>query len=125
MRFTMNGFMFDTNIFNRILDKNIQINLSPEFDYYITHIQFDELNETPIEDRKNELLKIFKEIDQNDIPTESAIVGISRVGKCKVGNGKLYNLLLVKLQELDKKNGKKKRRENQPRDILIAETCII
>lgn len=100
----MNGFMFDTNIFNCISGKNIKINWPPEFNYYITHIQFDELNKTPKEDRKNELLKTFKEIDQEDIPTESIVCGISRVGKCKVSDGDLYRKLLDRLKELDRKN---------------------
>ena len=73
---------------------------------------------------QHKLLKTFKEIDQEDIPTVSATVGISNIDQCKIGDGKLYDLLLVKLKECDTKNGKKKRWENQPRDILIAETCI-
>lgn len=117
----MKGFMFDTNIFNDILNNNIQINWPNEFNYYVTHIQFDELNETRNTDRKNELLKTFKEIDTEEILTESGKVGISKVDKCKVGDNKLYYLLLAKLQKLD---GKKKKWKNQPRDILIAETCI-
>jgi len=30
----MNGFMFDTNIFNRFLDEKMQINWSQEFNSY-------------------------------------------------------------------------------------------
>jgi len=118
------GFMLDTNIFNHILNENMQINLPPEFNYYITHIQFDELNSTRIEERKSKLLKIFKEIDKEEILTESATVGISRVGKSKISDNELFEKLLFELQKLDKENGKKKRWENQKRDILIAETCI-
>ena len=121
----MNGFMFDTNIFNSILDKKIEIGQQFEnFNYYITHIQFCELNATPIEDRKNELLKVVEQIKNKEILTESGTVGVSKVGRCKVNDVSLYSKLLSKLQELDKSSGKNKNWKNQARDVLIAETCI-
>lgn len=121
MRFIMNGFMFDTNIFNCISDNNIKIDWPTEFNYYITHIQFDELNKTRNLYRKNELLKTFKKIDQEEITTESMVCGISAVGKWKVSDGDLYEKLLARLKELDRKN---KKWDNQARDILIAQKLV-
>lgn len=117
--------MFNTNIFNHLLDENIKNdNLPKNFNYFITHIQLDELNETKKEEIKNKLLKVFKEINKEEIPTESAIYGISRYDQAKYGDGDLYNKVLLKLQKLDKESGKKMTPENQAKDVLIAETCI-
>ncbi len=118
-------YWFDTNIFNHILDESINIDSLPKnINHFITHIQFDELNETKKEERRSKLLKIFKEINKEEILTESATFDISRFDQAKMGDGNLYSILLLKLQKLDKESGKKKSPKNQARDVLIAETCI-
>jgi hypothetical protein len=83
--------MFDTNIFNRLLDGKIEVDEleSEENDYYVTHIQMDELNKCPDKERRGSLLRIFEEIYQKEIPTESVVLGVSRFNKAKFGDGKI------------------------------------
>ena len=56
-------YMFDTNIFNRILDGAIDIcELRGRVHFYATHIQLDELKATSNVPRRQELLAVFKEV---------------------------------------------------------------
>lgn len=109
----MSDVMFDTNIFNRILDGKIKSDelISEGNDYYVTHIQRDELEDCPDEGRRSNLLEIFKDLEQKEIPTESAVFDVSRYGKAKYGNGEL-------LEEIRKGNLR------HTEDALIGETAI-
>ncbi len=108
----ISGFMFDTTVFNNILDKKIDIERFPKkFNYFITHVQHDELDKTTDTKRKNKLFQIFQHINKNEIPTESAVFGISIFGEAKFGDGKI-------LEELRKDNLK------HTEDALIGETAI-
>ena len=80
-------YMFDTNIFNKILDN--KKNKYPDLDlsnlkglYCITHIQKDELETTANEDRRRSLLEVFSLIRQDKMPTESAVWGVSKFDEC-------------------------------------------
>lgn len=93
--------MFDTNVFGKIL--RIQVSqslLTDKHEYFVTHIQNDELNAAPLK-VKNKLLTVFQDIPQQLIPTETAIIDVSRIGMAKIGHGELYNLIL---SELARKN---------------------
>jgi len=119
------GFMFDTNIFNRILDKRLELPRSLK--YYVTHLQYDEICNTPQPERRNELLKLFNKVPKELIATEGIVLGVSRLGMAKFiseTDEELYNKMLARLEELDKNDGKKKSPENQVRDILTALTCL-
>ena len=69
--------MFDTNIFDAILDSKLDIFSFPaEYEYYVTHIQKDEINtiSTPKkQERKNQLLSFFREFANIHVPTESFV----------------------------------------------------
>ncbi|OGI27990.1 MAG: hypothetical protein A2359_02180 [Candidatus Moranbacteria bacterium RIFOXYB1_FULL_43_19] len=84
------GFMFDTNIFDELLNNKIDLNLLPKnLKYYITHIQEDEI-ESMGEDKKekkNQLLLILSRFNGEMIPTEANMLGVSKFGACKFGNG--------------------------------------
>jgi len=115
----INGFMFDTNIFNHILDNKILIENFPEYlNLFITHIQLDELEKTRDQNRRKMLLTIFKKIDQENIPTESLVLSVSKLGKAKLGdeNG-LYKKIKLDLDE-------KEIKQNNKQDALIAKTTI-
>lgn len=115
----INGFMFDTNIFNHILDNKILIENFPEnLNLFITHIQLDELEKTRDQNRRKMLLTIFKKIDQENIPTESLVLSVSKLGKAKLGdeNG-LYKKIKLDLDE-------KEIKQNNKQDALIAKTTI-
>jgi hypothetical protein len=91
-------FMFDTNIFDKIL--KIPNLLTDKHEYFITHIQNDELDAAPPEIKKK-WLNVFQIIPHQLIPTETAIIDVSRIGMAKIGHGELYNLIL---SELARKN---------------------
>jgi len=112
--------MFDTNIFNQIVDDNINIaSLKQSNKYYTTHIQLDEISDTGDKERKSFLLGMFQEIGNEKVPTESAVWDVSKWDEAKFSNGDLYTLLL---QELNK--SKPRDKDNNIKDALIAETSI-
>lgn len=117
----MKKYMFDTNIYNHILNGSIDIEkLFGKVEFLVTHIQFDELNNTKDEIRKKDLLSLFININTSEIPTESAVWDVSRFGQCKwPTSDNLYEPIKKKL---DKLNNNK---PNNIQDALIAETTII
>jgi predicted nucleic acid-binding protein len=115
----MYGYMFDTNIFNDILDGKIDVVLFPEdLQLYVTHVQLDEIQATRDEQRRTQLMSVFSAIPQESIPTASTVIGVSRLGQSRLSDGILYNRLRTRLDELSKKG-------NNPKDIALAETAIV
>jgi restriction endonuclease S subunit len=113
------GFMFDTNVFNAILNEYIDLERLPRnLKYYVTHIQYDEICSTQSEARKRELLKIIEKVPSEVIATEGVVCGVSKYGMAKYmseADAKLYDEMLRRLKELDEKAGRKKPVENQAR----------
>lgn len=121
------GFMFDTNIFDEILDGKVE--LPENLRYYVTHLQRDEILDMPEHERerKEKLLKIFNVVQEEIIPTEGFVVGVSRLNLAKLmsrEDSELYNKMFERLTKLDKEAGKLKSPENRAKDILIALTCL-
>lgn len=115
----MKDYIFDTNIFNQIIDEScFDISHLKGYRIYVTHIQWDELNKTPDNARKQKLLKVFKEINPNELATESLVLDISKLGKAKLGDGELYTTILNKLNE-------KKQKDSNRYDSLIGETAYM
>lgn len=111
-----NNFIFDTTIFRKILDGLLDLskiieNKDKTFSFFITYVQKDELMASKNPILKNNLLKIFNQIPQKQIPTESFVLGVSRLGMAKLSNGDL-------LEKLRKGNFK------HTEDALIGETAI-
>lgn len=111
------GIMLDTNIFNRVLDGQVCIDVFSKNSIYITHIQHDELEATNNALRRKQLLEIFHLIKKEKIPTESAIFDISRFDECKFSDGILCEQIKKELDAVEKK-------PNNIQDALIAETSI-
>ena len=110
--------MLDTNIFNDILNKNIRLSsIRENIKCFVTHIQLDEIKQTQNEERKKKLLEIFNKVTDKKIPTDTFVLGVSRLGQAKLSNGKLYKSIL------DKLNKKNKNKKNNDKDVLIAETA--
>jgi rRNA-processing protein FCF1 len=108
--------MFDTNIFNHVLDGRIDIgSFNKRHHYYTTHIQDDEVCATKDPLRRANLKALFE--NTTHVTTESAVVGISRIDRSKISDGDLYKRLLGELNRLERK-------DNNPKDALIAETAI-
>ena len=84
------GFIFDTNVFDELLNSKIDLESLPiNFKYYITHIQEDEV-ESMGDDKKgkkDQLLSILNKFSGKLIPTEANVLGVSQFGACKLGNG--------------------------------------
>ena len=135
--------MFDTNVFNRILDADIQLqSLIGRVIAFATHIQRDEINNTKNLERRTALAKIFIDIVSESAPTDSFVLDVSRLDQARVGGDRvvptesavwdvskwdeakwgdsddLYSRLKA---ELDKLN---KNKPNNTQDALIGETSI-
>ncbi len=118
-------YMLDTNIFNHILDGTIDISELTKLrgEFFVTHIQLDELNATPDLQRRIELVKVFHEIYSTAVPTESSVWGVSRWGQAKwTTNDSLYAPIVRKLAVGQKRWSRK--HDSNMRDALIAETSI-
>src|SRR3989344_9354070 len=93
----MEKIIFDTNIFRKILDELIDIkaiiNSKNKLEYLVTHIQKDEIEKCNDVAIKEKLLLIFKDINSEQIPTESMVLGLSRLGMSKFSDGTLFEKL--------------------------------
>jgi len=110
-------FILDSNIFDEIIAGNLKIDDLVMFknkenaEFYVTHIQVDEINKCSDTEKRAKLLLFMKKISPIIMLTKSAVYGISRFGKAKFGNGDL-------LEKLRKGNMK------HTKDALIGETTI-
>ena len=112
------GYMFDTNVFNQILDEEIECNLFSRINCFVTHIQHDEICNTKNPERKKRLEETFVLIEKRTILTETIILGTSRLNQAKLSDGILNKEILEMLN-------KKKKKLNNWEDALIAETAIM
>lgn len=135
--------MFDTRAFNLILDGPFPIDdLKDRVVAYATHIQRDEINNTKDLERQSALLRVFKEVVSESVPTDSLVLGVSRIGQARLGGERIVptesavwgvsrwdeakwtandNLYTPIKADLDKLN---KSKSNNVQDALIAETSI-
>jgi len=115
---TMNEYMFDTNIFNKILDGQIDPSKLSSKDCYVTHVQFDEIQATKDKDRRLKLEEVFSQVVSTQLPTESFVLDVSRLDEAKLSDGVRYEQLLQRLNELNKS------KLNNVQDALIDETAL-
>lgn len=107
------GFMFDSHIFDKILDDGIDpFQLRSCGRVFVTHIQRDEIERCREPERRRQLLQVFELVAQEVIPTESAVWNVSRWGQAKWSD--------------DNPTFEEVRRGNlrHTEDTLITETCI-
>lgn len=80
--------MFDTNVFDAILSEDISLDAIKEhYEIFVTHIQRDEIEaitKPDKQEKKIQLLKYFKELDNQNLPTESSVLETSRLGNAKL-----------------------------------------
>jgi rRNA-processing protein FCF1 len=110
-------FMFDTNIFDAILDGNVPIDDLPKgYEYYVTHVQRNEINNiknTGKIERKKCLLSLFNKLKGASLHTETSIWGVTNWGESKWrANGGLMHKI----------SGDNIKHQS---DALIAETAIL
>jgi predicted nucleic acid-binding protein len=113
-------YVVDTNIINWLIDGKIDRAALPSDGKFVaTHIQVDEINRTSDEDRRARLSLTLISTIRELLPTESAVMDISRFDWCKMGDGVIYTSIK---NELDAENGE---RRSNIRDALIAEVAIV
>lgn len=113
-------YVVDTNVINWLVDGKIDRAALPgDGEFVATHIQIDEINRTSDEDRRARLFLILTSIIPELLPTESAVMNISRFDWCKMGDGVIYTSIK---NELDTKNGG---RRSNIHDALILEVAIV
>ena len=139
----MRSFMFDTNVLNHVLDGMAELSgFVGRAKFYATHVQIDELKKTSNDARRVALLEVFEEVTNIRVPTESFVLGSSRLGEAKLGGERPVptesavwgvsrwdeckwtasdNLYESIKSELDRLNQSK---PNNVQDSLIAETSI-
>jgi len=112
-------YVVDTNIINWLVDAKIdRAALPSDGPFVATHIQIDELNRTSNEERRARLFLVLASTIPELVPTESAVLDVSRFDHCKLGDGVIYTAIK---NALDVRNGG--RRANI-HDALIAEVAI-
>ena len=112
-------YMVDTNIFDWLIDGTLSTENFPKDTHFVaTHIQHGELNETRDSARKRQLLDRFETLVDSTVPTESTVLGTSKLGSCKLGSETLFNQLKASLDSLTSK------KRNNSADVLIAEAAI-
>lgn len=135
--------MFDTNVFNRLLDGVVPLDaLNGRVNAHATHIQRDEIARTKDSARGKALAVVFGNVTGAAVPTESFVLGVSRLDEARLGGERIVptnsavwgvsvwgqakwtaddNLYGPIKADLDELNGGKK---NNTEDALIAETAI-
>jgi predicted nucleic acid-binding protein len=116
--------MLDTNVFNDVLDGLISLESLKEFKLYATHIQMDELKKTKIKnvERFNQLITVFNRIEPKSQSTFSLVLDVSSFDEACMGDGIVYDQILLGLQLRQKRPQKK--HESNLNDALIGETAI-
>ncbi len=121
----MTGYILDTNVFNAILKAELALETLSGVAVFATHIQRDELNATPDPATKAALLAVFKDVSAEQVPTSSAVWGVSSWDESEWDDGdNLFADLLAAIKAADKAKGKNSKSTNQDRDALIAITAI-
>ncbi|HEX7673766.1 MAG TPA: hypothetical protein VF412_06320 [Bdellovibrio sp.] len=112
--------MLDTNIFNRVLDGKINSNeLTEAGQLFATHVQIRELKNTPDQERRDALVKVFQKLPLHDSPT-LWILGETPLGSGILSDeksGKLISRIQIELDSL-------KKRDNNHLDSMISEVAI-
>ena len=115
----MKKYIVDTSLINKLVDGNIGADELPSDGAFVaSHIQFDELSRTRNIEKRVKLKEKFAEIIDEVLPTESFVLGTSRLGEGRLGDGASYQTIK---RELDSRN---KAKLNNSEDALIAEVAM-
>jgi hypothetical protein len=113
-------YVVDTSLINKLVNGSVSADELPnDGEFVASHVQIDEINRTKDVERRAQLfLKFTKTIDKV-MPTESFILGVSRLGEGKLGDG--VSFAEIK-KMLDSQNGGK---PNNLQDALITEIAMV
>ena len=96
--------MFDTNVFNDILDGKILLgDIRSDVICYVTHIQRDEINKTKDDSRRKLLINIFTDLVDEEVSTNTVVLGVSKLGMAKLSDGKLFHDIKERLDNVNRK----------------------
>jgi predicted nucleic acid-binding protein len=115
----MPGFLLDTNIFNRLVDDDVNLAaLRGKGRIYVTHVQRDELAATRSKERAAALLATFDAIEQEKVSTSAAAWNVSKWDEAEWGDAD--GMFRPMMASLAKRNGGKR---NNVQDVLLAVTA--
>lgn len=106
--------MFDNDILNKIVEGQLDMDYiikSNKFEFYATHIQSDQVNRCPDNEKRAMLTLNLTKLSPILLPTESFVLGTSRLGEAKWGDGEVLE-------------GLRKENQNHTEDALIGEVAI-
>lgn len=91
-------YIFDSHVFDALFKKDLNIDdlekaKSRGDRFYITHIQVDEINDCANKDKRAILNLFMLKVAPKVVPTESFIIGRSRLGEAKLGTAGYYEKL--------------------------------
>lgn len=113
------SYMLDTNVLNWLVDEHIKQEDLPAGDYFVTHIQIEELMASAEQERRTRLTLVLVELRPTRVNTESMVMDVSRWDNANWGDGVVFDKLRGILDQLNK--GK----ANNVQDALIGEVCIL
>jgi hypothetical protein len=106
--------MFDNDILNKIVEGQLDTDYiikSNKFEFYATHIQSDQVSRCPDNEKRAMLTLNLTKLSPILLPTESFVLGTSRLGEAKLGDGKVLE-------------GLRKENQNHTEDALFGEVAI-
>jgi len=109
--------IFDTNIFNLILDEGMVIeNLNIKV--FVSEVQFKEIMKTKSDERRIQLLKIYQQINPTIILSKTSLWGDFPWGE------KTFGKVTMEFKRILDSLNESKRKKNNSYDSLIAEVAI-
>ena len=138
----MEQFMFDTCAFNHVIEQDIDLEVvKPKGNFFVTHVQRDEIKNCKNEQKQTQLLELFVLLHNGSTPTESLVLGVSSLGEAKLSNNTVPTTSAVwgvskwgEAQWTDSKTSfyeaiksdldQIKRKPNNIQDALIGETAL-
>lgn len=90
--------IFDSNIFDKLIigelsNNEIEDSKINGFEYFITHVQTDEISKCSDEEKRKKLTLFFVVLKPTVVGTESFVIGTSRLGFAKLSDGQTFEKL--------------------------------
>src|ERR1700730_13174846 len=124
MSMVAEGHILDTNLFNDVADGKVLLSAFAGRRLFATHVQLDELNNTPDIERREKLCAPFQRVAPDQLITSGAIWGVSKWGEAAWAEDDLLARMRPVLEELDKRGRKKTTAHNEGCDLLTAATSL-
>jgi predicted nucleic acid-binding protein len=119
-----NSLMLDTNVFNRVVDGDVPLSAFNGRQLFATSVQMKELLATADVVRRNDLLSVFQTLSP-ELKMTTAVWDDSEwdCARWPEEDG-LFEKMLARLTDLDRRKKKRGKEFNLSRDVRIAEEAI-